>query len=169
MKIIGALIIVVSSSWIGFLIAREFNLRPIQLREVQTALQMLETEISYGVVPLPEAFGRLAENLSKPVSEIFIIAQKRLKEGATANDAWREAVKLTYEDTALISADRKVLLDLGYNLGQSDADDQLKYLKLTRDKINSLYQRALTQREEKVKMWRYLGVLTGLVVVILVC
>ena len=168
MKLIGGALVVVSSSWIGFLIANQFVLRPQQLHQLQTALQMLETEISYGITPLPEAFNKLASNLSNPIDKIFKLAQQKLNEGYTAPEAWSIALKEVFPQTELNKEDQQVLLDLGHNLGQSTSDDQLKYLNLVQRKLEGLYQEAIDERQVKVKLWRYLGVLTGLFLVILI-
>jgi len=168
MKLLGALIIIISSTTIGFIVAGQYLLRPKQLRELQTALQMLETEISYGVTPLPDAFAKLATSLSAPISTIFQVAQEELDSGVIAEEAWQRAVADTYNQTALISEDIEVLLDFGYNLGQTSIDDQVKYMNLAQHKLDSLYQKASTEKEEKVKLWRYLGVLVGMFLAILI-
>ncbi|PRX26900.1 stage III sporulation protein AB [Orenia metallireducens] len=168
MKLLGALIIISSSTTIGFIIAEQYLLRPKQLRELQTALQMLETEISYGVTPLPDAFAKLATSLSAPISTIFQVAQEELDSGMIAEEAWHRAVNATYNQTALVSEDIDVLLDFGYNLGQTSIDDQVKYMNLAQHKLDALYQQAFTEKEEKVKLWRYLGVLVGVFLAILI-
>ena len=70
-KLIGAVFIIVATTWIGFEISRRFSERPKQLRALRTALQSLEAEIMYGHTPLHEAARRLAEQLSKPLSTFF--------------------------------------------------------------------------------------------------
>ncbi|WP_018249942.1 stage III sporulation protein SpoIIIAB [Orenia marismortui] len=168
MKLLGALIIIISSSMMGFLMAQQYILRPKQLRELQTALQMLETEVSYGVTPLPEAFTKLAKNFSEPISNIFMATRDNLNSGIIAEDAWQNAINNVSNKTALVDEDIEILLDFGYNLGQTSIDEQVKYLNLTQHKLDNLYQQAFDEKEIKVKLWRYLGVLGGLFLAILI-
>ncbi|MCK8817499.1 stage III sporulation protein SpoIIIAB [Natroniella sulfidigena] len=168
MRLIGASLIIMSSGAIGFVIAKQFILRVKELQELQTALQMLETEISYGLTPLPQAFAKIATNLSTSVAELFSVAQKELESGSTAQQAWQEAIDQVFIETALGERDKEVLINLGYNLGQSASQDQQKHLGLAQHKLTNLYQQAVEEKEQKVKLWRYLGVLVGLFVVILI-
>ncbi|HHY13851.1 MAG TPA: stage III sporulation protein AB, partial [Thermoanaerobacterales bacterium] len=60
-KIIGVLVIIGSSSYIGFLIADYYKDRPELLKSLQLSLQMLETEMLYLSTPLPNAFRNISE------------------------------------------------------------------------------------------------------------
>ncbi|MCK8826639.1 stage III sporulation protein SpoIIIAB [Natroniella acetigena] len=168
MKLIGASLIIMGSGAIGFVVAKQFILRVKELQELQTALQMLETEISYGLTPLPQAFAKITTSLSTSVAELFLVAQEELESGSTAQQAWQKAIDESFAETALIESDKDVLVSVGYNLGQSASQDQQKYLSLAQHKLTNLYQQAVEEKEQKVKLWRYLGVLLGLFVVILI-
>jgi len=168
MKLIGALLVVISSSSIGFIIAHQIALRPKQLQELKTALEMLKTEIDYGFTPLPVAFGKLSNNLSAQIADIFVAAKSNLEAGLVAQKAWREAVAEVFTETSLLKEDRDLLLEIGYNLGNSNSSDQIRHLDLAQEKINNSYQTAIKEKSNKVKIWRYFGVLIGLLVVIII-
>ena len=51
-KLIGAILIIVATTWTGFEAARHLSERPKQLRQLKSALQSLEAEIMYGHTPL---------------------------------------------------------------------------------------------------------------------
>jgi stage III sporulation protein AB len=70
-KIIGAIFIIIATTWTGFEASRHFSERPRQLRLLKSALQSLEAEIMYGHTPLHEASRRLALQLTKPLSNLF--------------------------------------------------------------------------------------------------
>lgn len=160
--------ILFSSSSIGFLVAHKISLRPQQLQQIKTALEMLKTEIDYGMTPLPEAFNKLSQNLQSPVAELFRLAKINIEEGLVAQEAWQKAVTEVISELALLEEDRNVILDIGCNLGNSSSADQIRHLQLAQEKINNLYQEAVLEKQQKVKLWRYLGVLTGLLVVIII-
>ncbi|WP_408954660.1 stage III sporulation protein SpoIIIAB [Natroniella sp. ANB-PHB2] len=168
MKLIGASLIIIGSGAIGFVVAKQFVLRVKELQELQTALQMLETEISYGLTPLPQAFAKISKSLSTSVAGLFLVAQEELETGSTAQQAWQQAIKKIFSETALLESDKDVLVSLGHNLGQSASQDQQKHLSLAQHKLTNLHQQAVEEKEQKVKLWRYLGVLLGLFIVILI-
>ncbi|GAB6099041.1 stage III sporulation protein AB [Halanaerocella petrolearia] len=168
MKWIGVLLILVSSTGLGFKVARQFILRASQLKQLKLGLQLLQTEISYGMTPLPQAFAKLESKLETPVALFFAQAKKGLESGLTAKEAWQAAVVDIIAKTALQETEEEVLLNLGTNLGQSTSDDQLRYLTLAQDHLDNIHQEAIAERKEKVKLWRYLGVLTGLFIIILI-
>lgn len=168
MKVVGAVLIVASTTLWGFMKAQSYIARPKQLQQLKTALQLLQTEISYGVTPLPQAFAKLESKLEPPIADFFSQARNGLQSGLTAKQAWQKAIEETGEDTALEEKDQQVLEELGYNLGQSSSEDQLRYLELAQNNLDDLHKKASEKKENKVKLWRYLGVLSGLLVVVLI-
>lgn len=70
-KIIGAILILASTSWGGMEFSKLLSQRPKQIRALKSALQSLEAEIMYGHTPLHEASRRLAEQLNEPLSSFF--------------------------------------------------------------------------------------------------
>ena len=168
MKFVGAILIILASGSFGFLVAQQIALRPQQLRQLKTAVEMLKTEIEYGVTPLPAAFTKIAKNLSSPISQIFIVAQSNLEEGVIAQQAWQNSVSEVTPKTALTAEDERIVLEIGYNLGNSSSKDQIRHLNLAQEQITNCYQEAINNKQQKVKLWRYLGVLTGLLIVIII-
>jgi len=71
LKIAGCLLIISAGSFAGISLARNYARRPGELRNMITALQMLETEISYTATPLPEALTRMAACCSAVIISPF--------------------------------------------------------------------------------------------------
>ena len=72
-KLIGAAIIMLATTWAGFEAAEKSVRRPRQLRQLKVALQSLEAEIMYGHTPLKEAAQKLQKQLPKPLNQLFCI------------------------------------------------------------------------------------------------
>ena len=64
-KLLGAVIILVATTWAGFEAARKISARPRQLRQLKVALQSLEAEIMYTHTPLKEAASEAAKTTAK--------------------------------------------------------------------------------------------------------
>jgi stage III sporulation protein AB len=168
-KLFGAILILAAGTMIGFSKASVYARRPRQIRQLIHALQRLETEMTYGYTPLPEALLRIAAQLEPQLAALFRMAAEPLltATGKTAGESWREAVGACWKQTALSSNEREVLSQLSFTLGISDRDDQSKHLRLAVSLLQAEEQAAWDDQRRYEKMWRSLGVLAGAFVVIL--
>lgn len=168
-KLLGGSLVILSCSMIGFLIAGQYQLRPKILRNLQTAISMLETEINYGHSPLPEALKNIAKKCDKGISELFLNTVKYISErsGLTAGEAWEEALEDFFPNSNLSRADMEILSAFGKYLGATDIQDQIKNIKLTLIHLRQQEVAALEERQKNEKLWRYLGVLSGIMVFLL--
>lgn len=164
----GGLLVIAATGMAGWGVARVYAHRPRQLRQFIAALQLLETEITYAATPLPDALGRVAEQLEPPVSLFFRQVALELKShrGYTAREAWQRSLDLYYPRSALGRGDAGVLRGLGNSIGISDREDQGKHLRLAAEQLKAALVAAEDSATKNVKMWNYLGLLGGLIVVL---
>lgn len=156
-----------STSLAGFAVARRYRDRPRLLRELQSALQALATEISYGATPLPEAFASLARRTRQPIAMLFSTAAAAISQpGQTAYVAWQAGLTALGDEAALTPGDIAILDDLSGVLGLSDRQDQERHLLLAVRQLQQEEAKAQEDRVQNERMWRYLGVLSGLLLVI---
>jgi stage III sporulation protein AB len=166
-KLVAGGLVVFACSMTGFTVARNYRERPRQLRALQSALQGLATEIAYGATPLPEAFCSLARTSQPPVADFFRSAAETLQNpGATAQDAWQRGLTQLRQESALLQSDLSVLGQLASVLGLSDRQDQERHLLLTVQQLSREETKAEEARASNERMWKYLGVLSGLLLVI---
>lgn len=170
LKMLGAAIIVASSSLGGFYIASSYQQRPRQLRELQQALQMLETEIVYASIPLYLAMEHIGERLPGVTKAIFQAMGKNLQQmdGASSFECWKQALEQHFYQTALKKQDREILLQFGQTLGISDKEDQMKHIRLAIHHLAA--EESLARDEQKIygKLSKNIGVLLGVLIVILI-
>lgn len=167
LKIVASGLIVLTTTAIGFDIARRYRDRPQHLRQLQSALQGLATEISYGATPLPEAFASLAATHRPPITDMFQAATMELaRPGTTAAVAWQAGLDVLLRHSALSQQNLVVIRQLGAVLGLSDRLDQERHLLLAVQHLQREEVSAEQDRLQNERMWRYLGVLSGLLLVI---
>jgi len=168
LKILGAGLAVAACAGIGFTMARDYTERPRQLRAIESALQMLETEIVYGATPLTEALDYIAAGCDPGVNVLFRQTAKELRQsgGCTAGEAWHQALTALFRVSALKNADIAVLKRLGVSLGLSDRQDQEKHLKLAREQLRQEIRLAEELAGKNGRLCKYLGVLGGLALVL---
>ncbi|HZG79425.1 MAG TPA: stage III sporulation protein SpoIIIAB [Brevibacillus sp.] len=169
MKLIGALMVLVSASMVGWHISRTYAKRPVQLRALLVALQMLETEIVYGLTPLQRAFVKVGQRVNKEVGNLFLSASEYLEQGRamSAEESLQKAMKRHWPQTALRKQEQEVLASLSQVLGSSDREDQQKHLRLAVTHLRGLEEEARAEQDKYKKMYKSLGFLGGLLAVIL--
>ncbi|HBV96830.1 MAG: stage III sporulation protein AB [Peptococcaceae bacterium BICA1-7] len=168
-KLIGAVVLVAAGGAAGMLVARDYARRPVEIRSIITALQMLETEIIYSATPLGEAMDRVASATDGIVSGLFREASHSLLvgEGATAGEAWEKALVNFYRSSSLTVTDSAILKNLGRALGRSGREDQEKHLKLACEQLKRELSRAEEAAAKNTRMWNYLGFCGALAAVII--
>lgn len=169
MKLVGAVLILVAGTLIGFQQAARFAERPKQLRQAAHALQRLETEIGYGHTPLPEALLRTAEATPEPIAALLREAADGIngEDGMSFQECWERSVSACWSNTSLKNGERLVWLRLGTTLGISDKEDQSKHLKLALSQLKAEEESARDDQARYETMWKSLGVLLAVLIVIL--
>jgi stage III sporulation protein AB len=159
----GAALIVGSTTYAGWQIAGGYARRPRELRDVQTALAVLQTEIEYGATPLPAALIQAARAAGEPCGLLFAATATHLNngDGITPGEAMRAALSQNSAATVLKAEDLEVLLALAGVLGSTGRADQVRHLQLARRRLEAEEARAHEERQRFERTARYLGVLSG--------
>ncbi|MGX1263801.1 stage III sporulation protein AB [Rossellomorea marisflavi] len=167
-KIIGAIFILLSTSWAGFELSKVLTERPKQLRSLKSALQYLEAEITYSHTPLHEAARKISSQLASPVSLIFdSFSRKLTKEEISVRRAWEESLDVIWKMTALKKEDYEILKQFGQTLGRHDIVTEQKHIRLAMLHLEREEVEAAEKQKKYERMTKSLGFLTGLLLIIL--
>lgn len=165
----GAMLVILASTLIGYYSAERLKERTVQLRELQMALQMLETEIVYGSTPLYQAFHKISQKNNGLISLLFERCAYYLQalDGVTTFECWQAALKDVESKLALKKAELEWLYHFGQIVGGSDVNDQRKHIKLMLAHFQKIELEAKEEQKKHEKMYKTLGFLTGVLLVIL--
>ncbi|MEI5908115.1 stage III sporulation protein SpoIIIAB [Bacillus spongiae] len=167
-KLLGAVFILLSTTWVGFEASKYLSERPRQLRLLRSALQSLEAEIMFGHTPLHEATRKLSKQLQKPVSWIFeTFSEKLTTEETTVKEAWEKSLDEVWKLTAFRHGEYEVMKQFGENLGRHDLHTQQKHIILALTHLEREEEDARDKQFRYEKMAKSLGVLSGLLLIIL--
>lgn len=168
LKIIGSLMIILSSSLIGNFLGSRYSHRLKNLIQLQNCIQLLETEIVYSATPLPVALENIYKKGNKNISFIFneikdyLISNKNI----SVYDSFLTHSQILKEKLFFTDQDIEIFLSLGQVLGASDRLDQQKHLRLIITQLKNQQEEALENKNKNERMYKSLGVLTGLAIVI---
>lgn len=164
MKILIYSCIFLTCSAIGILKSQKYIYRVDELKEFKNALNMFKAKIKFTYEPLPEIFKQISGNVNPCIGSIFKIASYNMN-FFTAGDAWSKAV-----DTDILNInleDRNILKNLSKLLGATDLAGQISQIDVTSDFLEEQIKKAEREREKNEAMYRKLGMVIGLGIVII--
>lgn len=170
MKILGACLVLVATSWMGFEIARSYRERPKQIRQLRSALSLLETEIGYGIRPLTVACQEVSLRTQDSISNLFNACGENLQQmdGASTYECFKKAIDQEWKNTAMKNPEKRILLDFSATLGISDREDQLHHLAMAKTNLEVEEKKSRDEQMQYEKMFKTIGVLTGALIILLI-
>jgi stage III sporulation protein AB len=169
LKLIGGILIIAASGILGMAAANRYSQRPKDIRKFRGTLQMLETEILFGGIPLPQAFYHIASKSEGRFRNFYSSVAEELQATAAGSLElpWVKAVQALGKEASLNPADRELIADFGKVLGSSDREDQKKHFELLYIQLRQHEEQAEEDRHKNERMYRSLGFLSGIVIFIL--
>lgn len=164
LKLLILLLIFGTSFWIGLIISKKYVNRVKELKELKTALTMFETKIRFTYESVPEIFKEISEKIDGNIGNIFKNAANRMKE-FSAGEAWNKSIEESQSN--INEEDKNTLKNLGRLLGKTDLDGQISEIQLTMEFLNQQIDSAENERRKNEKMYKTLGGIIGLALVII--
>ena len=155
-------------AYLGIILGRRYVNRHKNLSEVNKYMLILQNEILYKNTPLPEALKELSFRSEEYFSKILSQVSDDLISGNkyTAYDSFKEIYKEYKEEFYFTKEDEKVIGDFLKVLGESGLYGQEKIFELLKTNIETNLKDALEVSKKNSKLYSYLGVLTGAMIVI---
>ncbi len=86
-------------------------------------------------------------------------------EEESAGTAWSNAIENS--SNSMTIEDKQILKSLGKLLGKTDIDGQISQIEIVETFINTQIEKAENEKNKNSKMYKTLGVVLGLVIVII--
>lgn len=165
-RIIGAIIIISATTFMGFGVASNHRKEEMCLHQLIRGLEFMYSELEYRLTPLPELCRLTAIQTSGPVSVLFRNLHSQFVSQFSADAAC--CMNAALEQTPKLPERTKMNLQLlGKTLGRFDLQGQLSGLNAVRE----LCQRDLDglgcNRDVRLRSYRTLGICAGIALVIL--
>lgn len=169
LKLVGGILVLFVSSYIGFQFAARCTARPARIRQIISCLGSLKSYITYVCLPLHEALVACTQGTYGPVAELFHNTAALMEENGvlTPQQAMNTVLGQLQDRLFLNKAELEVLGVLGANLGVMNREEQGNYLTMIMEQLEKFEGEAIKMRDLNTKMYRYLGICSGLAIVIL--
>lgn len=149
---------------LGNIISKRYSLRLNELKDFKNALNIIESKIKFTYEPLPDIFLQTSRFLSENIAKIFINASKNMKD-FTAEEAWNKSLEKS--NTYLSKEDIENIKSFGKMIGKTDKEGQVNHLELTKTFIEIQIEKARKEEEKNSKLYKTLGLVSGLTLVII--
>ena len=143
-KLFGAVALIVAGWWLGKLLSEKLRIRFESLQAFDSALVMLEGEMSYAQNGIDTAF----RNIEKAVGLGGFF--ERVADGVAkvgVRNAWRKELCEHREELSLTGEDVRILSALSAELGVSNVENQIKSIRYVRNMLSG----AKSDAEERYK------------------
>lgn len=167
LKAVGSLLILAGSTMVGYVFSGRLTQRIEIIREIQGLLMELENEIHYMGRPLGQALQSYANGKTGELAQFSrTVAEMYREENATIESAWQESLKQFRDQWPIHTEEWNLLLNVGEVLGKTDKQGQSAFIKMMRDKFLLQEKKAEEERAGKDKLYKNLGALGGLALVL---
>lgn len=147
--VVGAALVLTGCALFGIFAVKNLNDRIRALWRMISALDYMAAEIKHGLTPLPEILHKLFGGDNEITSDISL------------NDRWQSAT----ESLPLKPNERQALNELGSFLGRFG---QEAAIERTREQLQNAFTQAKEEQRSKSKLYGFMGIGLGVLIVILV-
>ena len=157
------------STFIGYALANKFSTRVNEIKDFILALEIFETKIKYTYDSLSTSFLYIADNLKTKAYRIFYITAEEIKDdiNSSAGAIFKRVVDEEKIFLNLSGEDIEIVKGLGIALGQTDIEGQIKNIRLVKSSLERQLDTAVEEKSKNYKLYRNMGVLSGLIIIII--
>lgn len=154
------MLILLTAALSGNYAARRLEQRDQRLQCLEQLCGAMCSELRYLLPTVQE----LLHALSAREEFASLTFLQRAAQGGAYPEAWQAAIA---SDVNLSEAERSILQTVGATLGSMDLDGQLAALTLCKERFAALHTAAASELKTRGRLYRSMGVLTGIFLVIL--
>lgn len=167
-KLIAAVVVVLGGWYLGRYLSAEFGIHVRQLSGFQAALKQLEFNIRFMNLPLCDALRSTAETQRGVIGSILKEVADGLtrNRGSTVTDAWDRAVQAQKGRLCLADEELGILSSFAEHLGAGDCESEVNNIRAACLKLKVAEEAAREEMNKNDKLYRSMGVLLGILVVI---
>lgn len=166
-KILASIFIILAGFMFGVNMSEHQKIRMNELNSIKKALLLLKSQINYSLESLPTALINISKKSEKPIKNTFEMISKRLiqKDKNGIAKIWAEEFKNI--NTDLSKEDIETIADFGKALSSLDRKLQIDNIDIVINYIDKTVEFIASKNEQESKMYKSLGVLAGILLVVL--
>lgn len=170
LKITGCVLIILSSSLIGFCAGNRLEERKCLLKELKNVIILLKGEIRFSGSVMGQAFVNVSGKCSEPFKTFLTACGEEMNkyDGRSLGKIWKEEVDKHFKETVLDKIQIEKISELGEKLGFLDLQMQLSYLEQFSEELSADIKELDNKIKDNCKLYKSLGVMGGILVVLII-
>lgn len=167
-QLIGAALVTAGGAAAGLGMAGQVRRTIRQLETLSAALEQLENELQYRLLPVGQLFAVLGERTQDEIGSLFRLSSEKMAQDRTLPAL--QAVSRSMDELPELSLGQegaKTLLELAAALGRYDLEGQCRAIALARRRLAAQYDRLLADKSSRCRSYGVLGICTGLALAII--
>lgn len=167
LKILGAILIFLVSSMLGFLYSNRLKMRVDELGKIIYWSEYMSNQIRFNSLPLKDLFQQMA--LMKEFQLLYFVkkSDESMQKNIMFPEAFENALDKSKNIMNLEKEDYDCLINIKNDLGSTDIDGQVKILELFKTNITYQYEKAKINYEKTGQMYKKIGMLVGVALAIM--
>ena len=165
-KYILIFFILIISYMIGNLYSKRYVNRVAELEKMKSMLNVFKAKIKFTGLTIQEIFNQLYEDNQDNMGKIFKLANEYMND-KNAKEAWEMALENSKNDNYLSTEDIIALKSLGKMLGNTDIEGQVSQIELSENLLDEKIAEAQEAKKKNTKLYKTLGISTGLAIAII--
>lgn len=163
LKVIGVLLLTGGAAGFSASLCREQKKRIFLLKEIKYMCELMQSEILYMGLPLPEIFKSIAPNFSDPLRSSLgeIGKSMTLSQKESLQSLWRRKMKENYKESPLTERQKEILFQLPEHLILSAAEGQARALDRQIEELGRWILQMEEEEKSKNKVIMSLGIAAG--------
>lgn len=172
LKIVGVCVLVLATSMYGFSMSNAYIKRIENLKELKKCIVLLDGELRYNSTPIRIAMDKIAQRNTSVYSMFFNAISMSMEDDNSLHlgTAWEHAVSkiLVDEKYYMNDSDKKKLIEFGKTIGNLDSDSIMSAFEGYMFELENDLSESNDEKTTKVKLYKTMGILSGLFIAILI-
>ena len=168
LKLIGMLMVFVSSSLIGFGFAECMASRERELANLEDAMEMMLSELGYTAMPVRDIIESVTPWVNGMAGEMLDYMCSLMDKGETVSSAWTSALLCKAPGMSLKKSDAEIITKSAYLLEGYELEEQKLSIVRMRDRLSQLSREAGEVKRKNGRIVKMLGIYGGMLLCIMI-
>lgn len=167
-KLFGAFFLAVGAAGFSLCICRDLRRRLVLLKEVKYMYQLIQNEIRYSALPMPQIFENISDKIKAPLGDMLKSISRRMQhsQGGILSEIWQQEATLCLSDVPFTKRQKEGLLRFPECMGMIDGEGQAKALQHRIEELDGWITGQEKEADEKSRVIMSLGIGAGLLLII---
>lgn len=168
-KYLGALLILISGTMLGWFASWSYLRRIRDLTLMKTAVNIIDNQILSRQTRLVEALEITSQRIENPIKKIFYQTAQEIKKNPDKEfyGLWKNVIEENRYLYYFTESDLQIINQWAAQIGRITLEKQKEINSVMKNEISSNIANAKNEAEKKVKLARYSGVIFSLLIIII--